>query len=188
MRRFHFILFLILTLSGCAGVKKPAPEKPDRAAAIEAPAPSKTVIHDPAEAKQLLGKHLFSKEAYSGYFGEAVVFENNGVYYIHGLHYSYREQKLYGVRRYDLFAGGHVKIDGTINQISDGSFLFSGTIETSMLYKDAFYPCLREGTYLFSRKKHQAYWRLQNMITPDTCLNNPFYKNEAIDLFYKHEL
>ncbi|MCB9976330.1 MAG: hypothetical protein H6858_01865 [Rhodospirillales bacterium] len=173
MKRSQIFAFLIffLSLCGCAGGEITSGAPTHAASGTTLPSAKKTVIESKAEAKQLLGKHLFTDTnlccryiSSYGYFGEAIVYEQDGLYRIHGGHEGY-----YRMRYHAPFRGGYLKIDGAITDIRTNSFTFEGFIETAELDHNNFYTCPRTGIFTFSRENHPAYWRLQAPQWPDHC-------------------
>jgi hypothetical protein len=187
-RIFRF-LSVIFLLSACAATQTSLPSSAEGQKEAVAPKIKKTLIESRIEARQLLGKHHFTDtnlccryiSSYS-YFGEAIVYERDGVYRIHGGLEGY-----YRIRLHDPFGGGYLKIDGAITEIRKNSFTFEGLIETAKLFKNDLHICPRTGIYTFSREKHAAYWRLQSFLVPDTCFHE--FSNEAnyIDIFFQQE-
>lgn len=172
MRRpYHFLfLILFLPLCACAGLKKPVSEV-GMEDVSPTPAVAKTLIHDAAEAKQLLGKHKLTNSnlccryiASHGYFGEAIVYERDGLYLIHGGHEGYHR-----MRFHDPFGGGYLKIDGVVTDVRKNSFTFSGTIETAILDRNTLYTCPRTGVFTFSRADNPDYWEYYEEHWPESC-------------------
>ncbi len=119
----------------------------------------------------LLGKHLFTDHhlccryiSSYDFFGEAIIFEKDGLYHIHGGHNGYYRFKN------PYFHGGHLRMDGIITEIHHDYFMFKGTLETANLSSEQEWNiCPRTGIFKFSRKSHPAYWRFQESNRPYHC-------------------
>ena len=145
--------------------------------------PAKTIINDPKEAAQLIGRHLFTNEnlthrysASYNFIGDSIVYEKDGVYHIHGGQDGYFRFKS------NTFRGGNLRMDGIVTEINPAAFIFKGVIETAELDLNEWNVCQREGSFTFSRKKHPAYWRLQSITYPPHCKGR-IGEGEYIDLF-----
>lgn len=64
-------------------------------------------------------------------------------------------------------ANNYVKIDGTIEPVSDTEFKFTGTIVSRVSYLYNGQECVKEGTYTFKKYKGRAFYRLQEKTNCD---------------------
>jgi hypothetical protein len=159
--------------------------------AAETP-PPKTIIHDQAEADQLLGRHLlgaghlynFGWTTSYVWFGEYIAKNKNGTYDISGKNECY----WLADRSPHEMKGGYFKISGIITEILNQRFTLNGRIESSYFYGTNITrkECVLEGKFIFSRKSHPAYWSIIKHDAklegdPDYCQFLPFEP----DLFVK---
>ncbi len=118
-------------------------------------AQDKTIVNSESAKKMLLGKHRFALQWISwDYFGTALVTDKKGVLYLKG------EQKGRGA------SGDFLTIDGTLTQIDEKEFTFSGKIVTKVTHLNEGKPCPREGEMTFAITKNRRYWRLRDMQNP----------------------
>jgi hypothetical protein len=102
----------------------------------------------------LLGRHKLSLQWISwDYFGVATVTNRQGVYSVKG------QQK--GRGNNDLLT-----IEGMIVSIDAKSFVFKGTISTTISHINGGKPCVRDGDFTFKITGKRKYWRMQEMDNP----------------------
>lgn len=115
----------------------------------------KTEVNDAAAAGQLLGRHKFQLHWISWdkwkEFGNLLVTERDGVYYIKG-----RQAK----------GEDYVEVEGRVLRVEAKEFIFRGRITTRVSYKNEGRPCEREGEMNFRMTGKRRYWRLQQMQSP----------------------
>jgi hypothetical protein len=124
-----------------------------------------TVVHDQAEAEQLLGRHLITNDrlccryiASPTFFGDSVVYEKDGLYHLHGGQDGYFRFKS------PHFQGGYLRMDGFIKEIMRGGFVFHGTIKLGVLHYEVMRECNIDGDFLFSRLEDREKWTIQKNI------------------------
>ncbi len=171
--------------------------------------PTKTVIHDQAEAELLLGKHLFTEAGLTSggtihayeVFGRAKISDDNGTYRVTG-----KQEERWDGHRGEEALYGYVTLEGIITEINTLSFIFEGDVETysesvphertqGLEYIQG--PSTRRGQFIFSREKHPAYWRLQQVTymsniqrialhDPDSSTSGLESHWDYIDIFSQH--
>ncbi|WP_118193963.1 hypothetical protein [Albibacterium indicum] len=57
----------------------------------------------------------------------------------------------------------YLKINGTIEPVSDKKLAFEGTIESQIEHLNQGQPCVRDGSQVFESTKNRKYWRMQDM-------------------------
>lgn len=57
----------------------------------------------------------------------------------------------------------YLKINGTLEPISDKKLIFEGTIESQISHLNQGEPCVKEGIKIFESTKNRKYWRMQDM-------------------------
>ncbi len=148
----------------------------------------KTIVEDQAEAKLLLGKHLFTDGNLARYaqiweyrlFGDASIKDDRGTYTLHAAQECYQR-----IPRYpEDPQGGITKIEGRITKITNREFLLNGEIDVDYLPYTTLsggnpFKCNVKGDFVFSRKGHKQHWRLQN---PKGCLKEAL---TLIDIYVK---
>lgn len=131
---------------------------------------TRTIISSSAEARALAGRHLFTEAYISNpnfnsyeHFGSVTITNENGLYRLRGQHEAYDTH----FRFTNKDVGGKVTINGLIQEIHHDFFIVVGTIEYTRIndFKKsaASQPvqCQAKGSFVFSKKTHPAYWRLQ---------------------------
>lgn len=133
--------------------------------------PEKTEIVEKADAKRLLGKHLFALQWISwDNFGAAEIKDENGVWSLKA------EQKSKEAGNTD-----YAKLDGWIAKVETGKFTFQGRIETQVSHMNEGKPCVRTGEFHFEVKEKRQYYRLVEMENPCEGDNTVDY----LDVFFK---
>jgi hypothetical protein len=111
----------------------------------------KTIVHDEAEAKLLLGRHPVTTAELAGDFwsrrlGQSIIYKYKGIYYMHGGHALFYEVK--GVPNW---GGGSVILKGVITEIHNKGFIFEGIVTTEKLEANESATCILQGRFEFSR-------------------------------------
>ena len=57
----------------------------------------------------------------------------------------------------------YLKINGTLEPISDKKLTFEGTIESRIEHLNQGQACVKEGIKIFESTKNRKYWRMQDM-------------------------
>lgn len=133
-----------------------------------------TVIEDRTEADLLLGKHLFADSelatvgitSFYQTFGTANI-SQDGKFYKFKAETECYQRNPYGP---DFPKGGYSRLEGSIVNISQDSFTVQGTLDvfylpdtgpnTNWNEKEDF-KCQVTKDFLFSKKGHPDYWRMQ---------------------------
>lgn len=117
---------------------------------------------------KILGKHTLALQWISwDYFGTIDIWEENGVI------------KAVGEQKSREHPGDYLKVNGTLNLISELEFRFTGEITTKVYHLYNGNPCVRRGTYTFKSYSGRQYWRMLEMDNPCDGVT------DYVDIYFK---
>lgn len=117
---------------------------------------------------KILGKHTLALQWISwDYFGIIDIYEENGVI------------KAVGEQKSREHSGDYLKVNGTLNLVSELEFRFTGEIITKIYHLNNGNPCTRRGTYTFKSYSGRQYWRMLEMDNPCDGVT------DYVDIYFK---
>ncbi|NER18985.1 hypothetical protein [Spongiivirga citrea] len=106
--------------------------------------------------EKLLGNHMLSLQWISwDYFGKATITKSEKA----------NEYRIIGEQK-SKENSDYLKIEGTLNPVSETELTFTGIIETEISHINNGEPCRRNGIFTFKAKGKRKYWRLQDIDNP----------------------